>query len=415
MNVAFPAGRFTAITGPSGSGESTLTHGAAGLDTLTSGTAHIGDTELGDLDDRRLTLLRHDRVGFVFQAYNLVPTLTVEENVRLPLDLAGRRGDPERRDALDALDALVDAVGLRDRLASAVAALPELDTVVGPGRGVAEVDGRGRALAVADPAALARTFDLGTVRGDLRDLGADGIAIALQEADRLRLATGDQVRLVFTDGDRRTFAVRAVHGRSELLGDHLVTRAAWAPHRTRDADTLLAVSFEDGVGPDAGKAAVEQAAARYGDPDVQTRHEYAQSSAAGIDMMLTLGYALLALAVLIALLGTANTLTPAIHERTREPGLLRAAGQTRSPLRAMVRWEPVLVAAFGTTGGLALGAFLGWVLVRASDGASDSAFAVPLARLAVVALAGVTAGALAGRRPARRAARLDVLRAVATQ
>jgi putative ABC transport system permease protein len=134
-------------------------------------------------------------------------------------------------------------------------------------------------------------------------------------------------------------------------------------------------------------------------------------------MMLTLVYALLALAVLIALLGIANTLTLAIHERTRELGLLRAVGQTRAQLRAMVRWESVLVAAFGTAGGLALGAFLGWVLVEASDGASDSAFAfaIPPVRLVVVALVGLAAGALAGLRPARRAARLDVLRAIATE
>ncbi|MEU3509609.1 ABC transporter ATP-binding protein [Streptomyces longwoodensis] len=110
VTLDFPAGRFTAIMGPSGSGKSTLLHCAAGLDTLTSGSARIGDTELGGLDDRRLTLLRRDRIGFVFQAFNLVPTLTVAENVRLPLDLAGRRGDPAW------IDALVDVVGLRDRL-----------------------------------------------------------------------------------------------------------------------------------------------------------------------------------------------------------------------------------------------------------------------------------------------------------
>ncbi|MEW2251322.1 ABC transporter ATP-binding protein [Streptomyces sp. NPDC006975] len=110
VSVAFPAGRFTAIMGPSGSGKSTLMHCAAGLDTLTSGSAHIGDTDLAGLDDRRLTLLRRHRVGFVFQAFNLVPTLTVAENITLPLDLAGTRGDPEW------IDALIDVVGLRDRL-----------------------------------------------------------------------------------------------------------------------------------------------------------------------------------------------------------------------------------------------------------------------------------------------------------
>ncbi|WP_371530715.1 ABC transporter ATP-binding protein [Streptomyces sp. NBC_01283] len=125
VSVGFPAGRFTAIMGPSGSGKSTLMHCAAGLDNLTSGAAYIGDTELGALDDRRLTLLRRDRIGFVFQAFNLVPTLTVAENITLPMDLAGRRAArtartarTDRADGASAewIDALIDVVGLRDRL-----------------------------------------------------------------------------------------------------------------------------------------------------------------------------------------------------------------------------------------------------------------------------------------------------------
>ncbi|WP_372350627.1 ABC transporter ATP-binding protein [Streptomyces sp. KL116D] len=110
VSVDFRAGRFTAIMGPSGSGKSTLMHCAAGLDTLTGGAAYLGDTELSALDDKRLTLLRRDRIGFVFQAFNLVPTLTVAENITLPIDLAGARAGTEW------LDALIDVVGLRDRL-----------------------------------------------------------------------------------------------------------------------------------------------------------------------------------------------------------------------------------------------------------------------------------------------------------
>jgi putative ABC transport system ATP-binding protein len=110
VTVGFPAGAFTAIMGPSGSGKSTLMHCAAGLDTLTSGTARIGDAELGGLGDKRLTVLRRERVGFVFQSFNLVPTLTVRENITLPLDLSGASADPEW------IDALIDVVGLGDRL-----------------------------------------------------------------------------------------------------------------------------------------------------------------------------------------------------------------------------------------------------------------------------------------------------------
>ncbi|MEU2673980.1 FtsX-like permease family protein [Streptomyces sp. NPDC007164] len=305
--------------------------------------------------------------------------------------------------------------GLSPRLAPAVGRLPQVAAAVGLGKGVAEVDGAGRALTVTDPAALGRVFDLGRVDGSLTALGTNGIAVSATEAAERGLRPGSPVRLTFTDGARQDFTVRAVYDRPELAGDYVITRRAWAPHRAQDADSLIAVSFAPGVSTADGRAAVAKTAAAYGDPDVQTRGEYAKSSAGAIDMMLTLVYALLALAVLIALLGIANTLTLALHERTRELGLLRAVGQTRGQLRSMVRWESVLVAAFGTAGGLLLGGFLGWVLVEASAGDTAVAFDLPPLRLLAVALVGIAAGALAGLRPARRAARLNVLRAIAAQ
>jgi putative ABC transport system ATP-binding protein len=110
INVAFEAGRFTAIMGPSGSGKSTLMHCLAGLDTVDSGAIHIGQTEITKLNDKDLTKLRRDRVGFVFQAFNLLPTLTAEQNILLGLELAGRKPDKQW------FDTIVNVLGLRDRL-----------------------------------------------------------------------------------------------------------------------------------------------------------------------------------------------------------------------------------------------------------------------------------------------------------
>ena len=110
VSIDFHAGQFTAVMGPSGSGKSTLMHCMAALDTASSGQVLLGDDDLSRLDDKGLTLLRRDRVGFVFQAYNLVPTLTAEENILLPLSIAGRRPDPAW------FDSVIDTVGLRDRL-----------------------------------------------------------------------------------------------------------------------------------------------------------------------------------------------------------------------------------------------------------------------------------------------------------
>jgi putative ABC transport system ATP-binding protein len=110
VSVDLEAGRFTAVMGPSGSGKSTLMHCVAGLDTLTAGHVFVGDVDLASLSDRQLTVLRRDRIGFVFQAFNLVPTLTARENIVLPDRLAGRRADSAW------FDEIVAAVGLGDRL-----------------------------------------------------------------------------------------------------------------------------------------------------------------------------------------------------------------------------------------------------------------------------------------------------------
>jgi putative ABC transport system ATP-binding protein len=110
VSVEFTASRYTAIMGPSGSGKSTLLHCAAGLDSLTSGKAFIGDSDLSALNDQRLTILRRDRVGFIFQAYNLVPTITAADNITLPLLLAGRKPDQAW------LDQIIATMGIADRL-----------------------------------------------------------------------------------------------------------------------------------------------------------------------------------------------------------------------------------------------------------------------------------------------------------
>ncbi|MFI5495612.1 ABC transporter ATP-binding protein [Actinoplanes sp. NPDC051859] len=110
VSAEFASGQFTAIMGPSGSGKSTLMHCLAGLDTVDRGTVHVGGTEISKLGDKALTRLRRDRIGFIFQQFNLLPTLSAQENIRLPLDIAGRKPDPQW------WDTVIETVGLADRL-----------------------------------------------------------------------------------------------------------------------------------------------------------------------------------------------------------------------------------------------------------------------------------------------------------
>src|SRR5262249_60124026 len=141
----------------------------------------------------------------------------------------------------------------------------------------------------------------------------------------------------------------------DVVGTCLLSRAGWDPPAVQDIDTTVLVDLKSGVGLETGKRAVQLTVDAYGAPDVQDRGQYAASLSQGVDMMLGIVYVLLALAILIALMGIANTLSLSIYERTRELGLLRAIGESRRQLRSMIRWESVVIAVFGTIGGLAVG------------------------------------------------------------
>jgi putative ABC transport system permease protein len=169
------------------------------------------------------------------------------------------------------------------------------------------------------------------------------------------------------------------------------------------------------VSEEAALAAVERASEAYAGVSVLDRDGFKQEQSAWLDGMLGLVYALLALAIIIALLGIANTLALSIFERTREIGLLRAVGMTRSQLRSAIRWESVIIALQGTLLGLVIGLFFGWALIRALEDEGLTVFRVPYGSLAVIVVLAALAGMVAAIGPGRRAAKLNVLRAVVSE
>jgi len=194
----------------------------------------------------------------------------------------------------------------------------------------------------------------------------------------------------------------------------LLPRALYTPHAVQATDTMVLVDVRRGVSLTDAKRAVERVVRPYGSPAVQDRKEYIASVASGADLFLGIVYVLLALAIVIALMGIANTLSLAVYERTREVGLLRAVGETRRQVRSMVRWESVIIAVFGTVLGVATGVFLAWSVIQAAPANALDTFAAPSGRLLVVLAVGAVVGVVASLRPARRAARLDVMDAIAT-
>ncbi len=307
-------------------------------------------------------------------------------------------------------------VGFSPGLASDVGGLEEVSVAVGLGGGEAPIGGDDERFTAANPGALAAVADLDVVEGSLEELGEDRFAVSEVQATEQGWTVGTTVDVTYADGATDELTVAAVYDDRNLVGDHLLTPETTAPHTVQALDMMVFIDLAGGVSLAEGKAAVAGVANSYG-AEVQDRDEFVTSVASGVDQMLAVVYALLALAIIIALMGIANTLSLSIHERTRELGLLRAVGETRGQLRSMVRWESVIISTFGTVGGLGLGVFLGWALVRAASSAEQglTTFALPVGSLVVVLVAGAVVGVVAGLRPARRGARLDVLRAIAAE
>ena len=306
--------------------------------------------------------------------------------------------------------------GMSTELADDLEALDEVEVAVGMGYGAALFDGEEQEFAVTDPGPFGRSLDAGVSAGSLEQLRDDQIAVSTSLADSSGYSLGERIDVTFIDGTVVPLEVGAIYREAALAEAAIMPRATWRQHTAMDLDAVVAITLADGIDIASGAAAVDEVAADFGAPAAQTLDEYADDVAGQINQLLGIVYVLLALSIVIALMGIANTLSLSIHERTRELGLLRAIGQTRGQLRAMVRGESVLIAVFGTLGGIALGLFVAWGLVSAMDDVlqSSTVFSAPVAQLIAIAVIGGVAGVVAAARPARRAARLDVLGAIAS-
>jgi putative ABC transport system permease protein len=297
--------------------------------------------------------------------------------------------------------------GLSPDLADELRATPGVDVVSQSRMSRAVIDGSATdAYYAFDATTVDDVFLLGSVEGDLDALGADGIAVSAEHATEHGWTIGSTVPATFPSGDT-TFVVEVIYS----------SGTDWVGSTFVDLDALRALGGDEldhRVYVSGDETAIAGVAAAYASADVLDKDAFLDVASTEIDTMLGMFYALLMLAVLIALLGIANTLALSILERTRELGLLRAVGMGRSQVRSTVRWEAIIIAVFGTTLGLTVGTFFGWAIVRALADEGIDTLTVPVGSLAVVTVIAALAGAIAAVLPARRAAKLDVLEALAT-
>ena len=305
--------------------------------------------------------------------------------------------------------------GLSPEMSAEIAEVPGVDSVARLSIAAMLIDGRNDEPLASDFEQLAGVVDLDVIEGDLASIGDGGFAIGADYAESNGLVLGDELTAEFLDGSTEPLTVEAIYTNDDLMGDNVVHAAVWERHTPNPDDIVVMIDIADGASLSAVRADVQAVVDGYGSPLLQDSDEYLEAQGEQIDQMLGLVYGLLGLAVVIALVGIANTLSLSIHERTREIGLLRAVGQTRSAVRSTVRWESVIIAVFGTIGGLALGTAICWGLIRAIAATEGfGTFAPSVSTLVTVLVVAMVAGVVAAFRPARRAARLDVLDAISS-
>ena len=305
--------------------------------------------------------------------------------------------------------------GLPVTVAQQLNDLPEVEAAAGVQIGVARVDGSDSALSVVDPVPAARLFDFEYVAGALTDLTDDSIQVSENRADDDDLALGSTLSVQLLDGSTRDLPVSGIYTRDDLAGPYTVSKGLYAQTGADQFDFSVFILKAEGVSDEQAEAAITQVASAYPNAKVQSRDDYITSQAAQIDTFVNLVYALLALSVIIAIVGIANTLSLSVYERTRELGLVRAVGGTRPQVRRTIRWESVITALLGAVQGIAIGILLGWAVSLALREEGLSKFTLPWIALIVVLVLSVAVGVLAAIGPARRAARVDVLRAVTTE
>jgi len=305
--------------------------------------------------------------------------------------------------------------GFGPGLAATLAETPEIDAVSGIRFGHFQFDGNERDVIAVGPES-GELVDIDVQEGGtLADLGPDGIFVHEDPAEDLELEVGDQVTVTFAASGEQQLTIRGIHADATFAGNYVISTEAWDANFTDRIDNVVMAKVAEGTDPAAARSAVEAALEAFPQAELEDRQEFLASQQAQIDQVLVTVNVLLLLAVVIAVLGIANTLALSVFERTRELGLLRAVGMSRRQTRRMVRWEAAIVSLFGAVLGVVVGLVFGFAASSAMPESFLDRVSVPGGTLFGLLVLAVLAGLAAAILPARRASRLDVLRAITAE
>ena len=307
--------------------------------------------------------------------------------------------------------------GLSTEMESDLAAASQIAAVEPVRSSPVNVDGVDVQVAAVRTATVDTVADLGVTAGRIADVTGAAIAVEDRKAKADGLSIGDTVTMTFARTGAVDLTVRAFIDRPPPGMDgivYLIDLATYEENVTDQFDREIFVKVTDGLDPTQARAGLDDVLARWPNGTLRDQGEFSKGVQSQIDIILNLMYGLLGLAIVIALIGIANTLALSVHERRREVGLLRAVGMTRAQVRSAVRWESMMIAIMGTLLGfaLALGGARG--IISAIEADRPIPFVIPTVQMTVVVVVAATAGVIAAVGPGRRAARLDVLTAIAS-
>jgi putative ABC transport system permease protein len=312
--------------------------------------------------------------------------------------------------------ASTQAAGFSPEVIKVVAGVPGVQEISQNGWGQARFDGAGSSYSAVDPATAADLMNLDLSAGSVGDLGTDGIVVSKSAATTHDWQVGDTITADFAATGEHDLQVVGIYDSKGWISDNfIISVAAQNAFAGPQLATAGLVTIDNGADQDEVQNSITAALANHPDAQVLDQKGYEDVASGFINQLLAFVTVMLLLAVVIALLGIVNTLVLSVFERTRELGLLRAVGMTRNQVRAMVRWESVVISLLGAIAGAALGIGLGLALSQVLKDQGIKSISIPVLQVALyVVLAGV-AGVLAAIGPARSAAKVDVLQAVVTE
>ncbi len=302
--------------------------------------------------------------------------------------------------------------GFPSALVDELKQLPELDAVIGFQQGSMLIDGDEETVTALDLAALPIAMDIDVQEGSLDAVGTSGVAIHEDVADERSLSAGDPVTITYQNGVEVAQEIAAIYGDDSIVGSYVVDLTQFDPNTDGSLFFWAFGKIDDSVNPAQARAAISAITDNYPQIDVEDQSEFLDSQAAQFNNILIIVYVFLGFALIVALFGIALTLILSVYERTREIGLLRAVGMSRRETKRMIRWEAVIIAAFGAVLGLVLGSVLGVALASAMPESFINTIDMPFGQLIMFFVLVIVFTLVAAIFPARRVGQLNVLDAI---